>query len=188
MALARSAAQGDARATQSLLSAVAPRITAVVRVVLGSGEPEVDDVVQQSLIAFVQALPSFRGECQPQRFASRIAVRTAMSARKRARARRERHDHEAEMDSFASPGASPSGRALAERRKHLLRELLCQIPEEQAEALALRVVLGWTLEEVAEASGVPENTVRSRVRLAKEALRKRIEADPVLRESLEVES
>ena len=188
MALARSAAQGDARATRSLLSSIAPRVTAVVRVVLGPGDPEADDVVQQSLIAFVQALPSFRGECQPPRFASRIAVRTAMAAKKRARARRERHDHEAEVDGFATTGASPSRRVLAERRKHLLRELLCQIPEEQAEALALRVVLGWTLEEVAVASGVPQNTVRSRVRLAKEALRRRIEADPILRETLEVES
>lgn len=76
--------------------------------------------------------------------------------------------------------------ALAARRTALLRELLYQIPEEQAEALALRVVLGWTLEEVASATGAPQNTVRSRVRLAKESLRRRIEADPVLRETLEV--
>lgn len=65
LALARSAAQGDARATTSLLKAIAPRVATVVRVVLGRHDPEVDDVVQQSLIAFVQALPSFRGECQP---------------------------------------------------------------------------------------------------------------------------
>jgi RNA polymerase sigma-70 factor (ECF subfamily) len=32
--------------------------------------------------------------------------------------------------------------------------------------------------------GVPLNTVRSRVRLAKEALRRRIDADPALREIL----
>jgi RNA polymerase sigma-70 factor (ECF subfamily) len=46
-------------------------------------------------------------------------------------------------------------------------------------------VLGWSLEEVASATGVPVNTVRSRVRLAKEALRRRIEALPHLAVELE---
>jgi len=52
--------------------------------------------------------------------------------------------------------------------------------------LALRVMLGWSLEDVAQATGAPLNTVRSRVRLAKEALRRRIEADPSLADRLEV--
>jgi RNA polymerase sigma-70 factor (ECF subfamily) len=72
--------------------------------------------------------------------------------------------------------------AVGSRRRELLRELLEDLPEEQAEALALRVVMGWSLEEVAQASGAPVNTVRSRVRLAKEALRQRIEALPGLAE------
>ena len=68
-----------------------------------------------------------------------------------------------------------------------MRALLADLPEEQAEALALRVVLGWSLEEVARAYGIPTNTVRSRVRLAKEALRRRIEATPGLVEELALE-
>ena len=75
-----------------------------------------------------------------------------------------------------------SDQVLATRRRELLRELLEELPEEQAEALTLRVIMGWSLEEVASASGAPVNTVRSRVRLAKEALRARIEAKPALAE------
>jgi RNA polymerase sigma factor (sigma-70 family) len=71
---------------------------------------------------------------------------------------------------------------LGSRRRDLLRELLEDLPEEQAEALTLRVVMGWSLDEVARASGAPVNTVRSRVRLAKEALRARIAAHPALAE------
>jgi len=67
-----------------------------------------------------------------------------------------------------------------------LRDLLIDLPEAQADALALRVMLGWSLEDVAQATGAPLNTVRSRVRLAKEALRRRIEADPSLADQLEV--
>ena len=81
----------------------------------------------------------------------------------------------------------PGCEVSVERRKRALRDLLSDLPEEQADALALRVMLGWSLEDVARATGAPLNTVRSRVRLAKEALRRRIEADPSLSDELEVE-
>ena len=38
------------------------------------------------------------------------------------------------------------------------------------------------MQEVADATGAPVNTVRSRLRLAKEALRHRIEKDPAFAE------
>ena len=52
----------------------------------------------------------------------------------------------------------------------------------------MRVVLGWSLEEIAAHSGAPLNTVRSRLRLAKEGLRRRIENLPGMLEALEVQS
>jgi RNA polymerase sigma-70 factor (ECF subfamily) len=67
-----------------------------------------------------------------------------------------------------------------------MRELLAELPPEQAEALAMRVVLGWSLEEIAVQSRAPLNTVRSRLRLAKESLRKTIESQPWLHEALEL--
>jgi len=60
------------------------------------------------------------------------------------------------------------------------------LPEAQAEALALRVALGWSLKEIADATSTPLNTVRSRLRLAKEALRRRIGDDPGLADQLDV--
>jgi len=185
--LARAAAAGDVQATAKLLKELGPAVARTVRAVMG-GHTDAEDAVQQSLIALVHALPSFRGECEPAGYACRIAVRTAVAARKRARARDLRNanidDHSVEADSQRSPQAV----AASARRTELVRELLEQIPEEQAECLALRVVLGWSLEEVAAATGAPVNTIRSRVRLAKEALRRRIEADPRLAEELEVTS
>ena len=76
----------------------------------------------------------------------------------------------------------------ARRRTELLRGLLETLPPDQAETLSLRTILGYSLEEIAEATGVPQNTVRSRLRLAKEALRARIEANPALAEELGVVS
>lgn len=186
MLLARDAARGDTAATAQLLRAVAPLVNRVVRAMLGGGHPDVPDVVQQSLIGLVRALPAFRGECAPEGYAQTIAMRTALLARKRWRLDRLRRDDDAETEVTVDPKSSPEDTALSERRRTLLRELMLEIPEEQAEALGLRIMLGWSLEEVAQAAGAPLNTIRSRLRLAKEALRKRIEAAPEVYAALEV--
>jgi RNA polymerase sigma-70 factor (ECF subfamily) len=61
-----------------------------------------------------------------------------------------------------------------------------ELPEAQSEALVMHFVLELTVEEIADATGAPVNTVRSRLRLARGALRARIESDPALRDALEV--
>lgn len=187
MELAKTAATGDVTATRKLLELVAPRVVRVVRVVMGTQSADVDDVVQQALIALVQALPNFRGECEPAHYASRIALRAAVAARKASRARRGRLDESVELDTIVSSADTPSDLVRAQRRRKLVLELLGELPEEQAESMALRFVLGWSLDEVAKTTNAPVNTVRSRLRLAKEALRRRIEASPELMGELEVD-
>lgn len=177
--LARRGAAGDHSATQSLLAMLWPSIARVVAGVLGSWHPDLDDTVQQSMIALAHALPSFRGDCHPAGFGCRIAFRTACRARRRWQHDRALRDELEDIPESAL-AESPGELAEAEQRRRILRELLASLPEEQAETLALRVVMGWSLEEVARATGAPLNTVRSRVRLAKEALRRRIEAMPEL--------
>jgi RNA polymerase sigma factor (sigma-70 family) len=181
--LARRAASGDAHATSQLLQRVAGDVFRVVRGVMGTRSADVDDVAQESLIALIQALPAFRGECEPAGYACRIALRTALAARKRVHIRRSRHVDETSAEGLLAADC-PGENAEANRRMELLRGLLDQIPEEQAEALTLRTVLGWSLDEIAAASGAPANTVRSRLRLAKEALRKKIDDDPALADEL----
>jgi RNA polymerase sigma-70 factor (ECF subfamily) len=184
MALARAAAQGDSAATGQLLRTLAPRLGRVVRAVLGGGHPDLDDAIQQSLIGLVQALPAFRGDCEPLGYATIIAVRTAVATRKRSRSDQSRREDGVEADLMEGHHPSPGEEAAATHRKELLRDLLDDLPSEQAEALAMRVVLGWSIKEIASHSGAPLNTVRSRLRLAKEALKSRIEQDPGLVEAL----
>jgi RNA polymerase sigma-70 factor (ECF subfamily) len=186
--LARTAGAGDSAATARLLRQFAPRLSRVVRAVLGGGHPDVEDAIQQALIGFVHALPAFRGDCDPLGYATVIAVRTAVAARKRSRTEQTRRDDGIDADGLVEPRPSPSEEAAAQRRKEILRDLLAELPTEQAEALASRVVLGWSLEEIAAHSGAPVNTVRSRLRLAKEALKRKIEADVALLDALEVRS
>lgn len=185
-ALARLAGTGDPVATRRFLDRVWPTLSRVVNGVLGARHPEVDDVIQQSLIAVLQALSAFRGECHPAGYASRIALHVALRARRNVAVRRNRSQTLAQISVSDPDTVWPGCEVSAERRKRALRDLLSDLPEEQADALALRVMLGWSLQDVAQATGAPLNTVRSRVRLAKEALRRRIEADPTLSAELEV--
>jgi RNA polymerase sigma-70 factor, ECF subfamily len=187
MALAGLAASGDAVATARLVSSVMPRVLRVVRAILGAGHADVDDAVQQALIGFVSSLRNFRGECEPVHFASRIAVRSALAVARRTSRTRDRRVDGVELDTLAAdPSAAPEPRADRHRLRRVLRGLLTRIPPEQAEVMALRFVLGASIEETAQLTGVPANTVRSRIRLAKKALRVAIDADPVLSEELEL--
>jgi RNA polymerase sigma-70 factor (ECF subfamily) len=174
--LARRAGAGDAAATEEFLAYVWPTLVRAVAGVMGSSHPDVLDASQQAMLAVVRALPAFRGECNPVGYAARIGVHTALRARRKGKRALQHTETLARYGEEHESTLSPEEDALAARRRELLRNLLTDLPAEQAEALTLRVVLGWTLDEVSRATGAPLNTVRSRVRLAKEALRKRIES------------
>lgn len=158
----------------AVLRGVAPRLLRVCRGVLGPG-PDAEDATQESLIALVQALPGFRGESSLETFATRIALRTAWRARERRATRAGRTspiDEERDEPGDASPSAE---------LRMIVRSLLGVLPTVQAEVMLLRFVLGHSLQEIAEICGAPLNTVRSRIRLAREALQRRLASDERLR-------
>lgn len=175
------AAGGDPAAIVEVLRAVAGPVQRAVVTVLSPGHPELEDVVQQSLVGFVQAVPRFRGECHPIYYACRIAIRIAVAARRRARVLdTQRAELGGALGAVAEPAECPATASSAAKRRVLVRELLDELPAYLAETLALRTMLGYSLLEVAEITGAPVNTVRSRLRIAKSALRDRIARDPVL--------
>lgn len=177
------AVAGDPADVRELLRALSPEVARVCRAVLGPSSPVLDDAVQDSLLRIVHALPSFRRDCSARRFANRIAARTALLARRRTHTTIKRETEAAETHANDDV-ATPHQCSLLHRQRRLLDRLLDELPQPQAEALALRFVLGYSLEETATTLQAPMNTVRSRIRLAKEALRERIAADATLAELL----
>jgi RNA polymerase sigma factor (sigma-70 family) len=171
---------GEARALRTLLTALGPAMLQVVRRVLGSRHPDVEDTFQEATLALVQALSTFRGECSARQFACRIATFTAISAR-----RRHKVAGDVPLDDDDDEDRSPRGSetvpetdwVLAARRRELVRHLLDELPVPQAEALVLHSIVGLTVEELASATAVPVETARSRLRLARAALRVRIAGD-----------
>ena len=187
-ALSRAAGLGDAHAIDTLLLTVTPAMLRAVRGVLGGDHREIEDVLQESAMGLVTALKTFRGESTVLHFACRIAVLSALATRRRLRERGTEPLETPEQPPLASNESSPIELARAARRRAIVRDLCDALPSAQSEALILHCVLGFTVEEIADAGQVPPNTVRSRLRLAKEALRARIVGDPNLREALEFEA
>jgi RNA polymerase sigma factor (sigma-70 family) len=171
-----------------LLLAVGPAILRAVRRVLARATPDVEDVAQEAMEAFAAALPGFRGECTVLHFAWRVAVLTALANRRRLdlRAQWVVQAAEGEAGEGFAREPSPADLTLQRDRRQALGLLLDELPAGQAEALVLHVAFGFTVQEVAAAVGRSEETVRSRLRLAKQAVRGRIEASPALGEILSV--
>jgi RNA polymerase sigma-70 factor (ECF subfamily) len=185
LALARGAKAGDGAATRTLIVSVTPALLRAARGVLGALHQDVEDTAQEAALGFVRALGEYREDCSVLHYATRIGALTALAHRRKLKARGEGQHQELDLDA-PSTCDSPADALLAAHRRRILRQLTDELPHAQTEALLLHCMLGMSVEEVAAASGAPQNTIKSRLRLAKEALRTRIDADARLRELLGV--
>lgn len=171
------AGTGEAAAIAELVRAVAPAMCRAAARVLGPASKDLDDVMQEALEGLLEALPSFRYECRLVHFACRIAVMSALLDRRRAGLRaRVAPESDVIAEWADAEAASPVDAAMSAQRRAALTTLLEELPPTQAEVLILHCALGFTVAEIAASSGRSPETVRSRLRLAKEALRDRIDA------------
>jgi len=184
--LCKSVENGDAQALRTFLATVVPQLLRVARRVLGPSHPYVEDVAHDAAYAVVAQLGQFRGESTILNFSRRVAVQTAMNVRRRDAAQKRARTREArDPDTFQAEASNPEELAAHGALVPILRQLLDELPEALAEAFALNVILGYTVVEIAELVQAPVETVRSRLRLAKQALRNRALAHPALRDVLE---
>ena len=185
--MVRLAADGDRDAARELVKAVGPAMLRAVRKVMGHRTSDVEDVLQEAVEGLLLALPSFKGQCTVLHFACRVAVLSALASRRRATFRAEFVvDAPEAAEQSPSPAASPLEGASANRRRQVVGQLLDDLPPAQSEVLVLHCALGFSVDEIALSVGRPKETVRSRLRLAKQALRERISASAELAELLEV--
>jgi len=187
-ALAQAAARGDRSATHALLVALAPHLLRTVRSLLGRDNADAEDVAQEAALVVIGALPTFRGESTVLRFATRTAVLVAMNARRKSAAGKRGGGlatSPTDVDELAAHPDGPELRLVRAQAADAVRALVATLPAAQAEALALHCVGGCTLAEIAAATNAPLQTVKSRLRLARRALRHVLDGKPALVELLE---
>lgn len=176
LSVAKAATRGDAEAAATLISQVGGSMLQSIRRILGANHPDLDDVAQEATLSFLKALANFRGESSVAHFANRISMLTALDALRR-KTRRERWlvvDHD-QTDLVADDRDAPGGLAsTTDARRRLLIDLFSDLTPSIGDAMACYFVLGLTAEEIAAAEGVSQNTIWSRIRLGKAALRRRL--------------
>jgi len=185
--VARLAAARNRKAMRQLVVAVGPGMLRAVRKVLGVLTADSEDVLQDAVEGLLHAIRGFKGECSVLHFACRVAVLSALTARRRMDYRAQwTLDVPEAVDACVDMAATPAEDATANRRRETLAMLLDDLPSAQAEVLVLHCALGFTVEEIANAGNHPIETIRSRLRLAKLTLRTRISASRELAEILEL--
>jgi RNA polymerase sigma-70 factor (ECF subfamily) len=173
--LMRAAQAGDAAATDAMIAVLTPTVLHVIRALWGTRRPDVETMTRDALVAIVAGLPAWTGECTLLHFATRVAVRHAVTAAPEPRSL---------LDRLSTLGGrrwisvTPWEEQLGDRRRALLRDFYDKLPEAQGEAMILRLTLGYSLQEIALITSSPISVVRNRLRFAKEALRAHIEATP----------
>jgi len=161
---------GDRSAQAALLTELLPRVRNLVRYFLRTDD--IDDSVQEGLVAILRGLPSYRGEGTLASWSDRIVARIAMEeARKRRRALTHEPPDEAAIQD-GGDGAEP-GDYLARRR---VVRALDALSAELRETLVLHHVLEMSVQEIAAELAIPAETVRSRLRNGRSYLRERLTA------------
>ncbi len=142
---------------------------AVLRVV--KDRTQAEDLSQETFLRAHRALDGFRGDAAVRSWLYRIATNLAMNA-----VTRRREYPSDTMPERPAAGRGP-GRELeaAELRAHL-REAIAELPEDLRVPLVLREYDELSYQEIADTTGLPLNTVRTRIFRGRRALRDKMEA------------
>jgi len=161
---ALAAAKGDRAAAQELLRQLLPRVRHLVRYLVRH-DTDVDDLAQESMVALLKGLSSYRADGSFAAWADRVVARVVFkNVRKRARARRETIAEGGEAVAAAFDRSSLPDEIVALRRAVTL---LDHLTIDQRQALVLHDVLEMTIPEIARELGAPFETVRSRIKSAR---------------------
>ena len=161
-AVVAEAVAGNRDALREVLETIRPIVVRYCRARVGSTERSglsADDVAQEVCLAAITALPRYKDQGRPfLAFVYGIAAHKVADAH-RAAARNRSEPTEVVPERFAAE-AGPEQIAIESEAAQRMNKLLGILPEKQREILILRVVVGMSAEETAEAVGSTAGAVR----------------------------
>jgi RNA polymerase sigma-70 factor (ECF subfamily) len=156
------AVAGDRDALREVLETIRPLVVRYCRARVGTAERSglsADDVAQEVCLAAITALPRYRDQGRPfLAFVYGIAAHKVADAH-RAAGRNKADPMEVVPERFAGE-AGPEQLAIDSEASARMATLLKVLPEKQREILILRVVVGMSAEETADAVGSTAGAVR----------------------------
>jgi RNA polymerase sigma-70 factor (ECF subfamily) len=160
--LVAAAVKGERDAVDRVLRRVRPLVLRYCRARVGGQEKtfaSADDVAQEICLAVLTALPSYRDQGRPfLSFVYGIASHKVADAHRNAA--RNRADLVPELPDTPELTEGPEAQVLQNEITGRMAKLLHNLPERQREVLILRVVVGMSAEETAEAVGSTPGAVR----------------------------
>ena len=172
------AADGDPDARRRLMELLCGRIHKTA-FYLTRNRQEAKDIAQSACIEVLLSAGSYRGDASIECWADQVTLKTAASIlRKRARRKKI-------IEKYFQPAPSiiatdeDAGRAEFRER---LTATLQRLKRRHREVLLLRYIHGYTIKETAAHWGIPIETARCRLKKARAVLKKKVLADPLLKD------
>src|SRR3954462_1054046 len=161
-AVVAEAVAGNRDALREVLETIRPIVVRYCRARVGSTERSglsADDVAQEGCLAAITALPRYKDQGRPfLAFVYGIAAHKVADAHRAAA--RNRSDPTDVVPERLSLDAGPEQMAMQSDSAARMTKLLEILPEKQREILMLRIVVGLSAEETAEAVGSTAGAVR----------------------------
>ena len=171
--------KGDVRSFEILLTRHRKPVFNFILRFVGSRETA-EDLLQETFLRVIKGAEAYQRQAKFTTWLYTIARNLCVDQSRRAK-HRKAQSLDAPMNSSAESGTLldvlPSGEMASDRlagnkQLHLkLNEALTRLSEEQREVFLMREFLDMPFKEIADVIGVPENTVKSRMRYALEKLR-----------------
>jgi RNA polymerase sigma-70 factor (ECF subfamily) len=158
--LAERASEGSPDALAALYDRYAAGVHRLARSLLRSA-PEAEDVVQDVFLGLPRALRSYAGRGSLEGWIQRVAARTALMRMRAARRRREDE---------LPPDAAGSARRDTPVERVALERALATLPDGLRAVFVLKVVEGYSHEEVAEMVGITVEASKVRLFRARKSL------------------
>ncbi len=140
-----------------------------------------EDLLQEAWLKVVNAAPSWERRARITTWLYTIARNLAFDEKRRSTYRATEPldarlgDNPSLAETLPAEGAEPDRAAESVMLRPRLEAALQSLPEEQREVFLLREYSGVPFKEIGQITGVPENTVKSRMRYALEGLRRKLE-------------
>jgi RNA polymerase sigma-70 factor (ECF subfamily) len=173
---------GDPQAVGAVIALIRPMVVRYCRARLGRvdrSSVSADDVAQEVCLAVLTALPGYRVQGRPfLAFVYGIASHKVIDAHRAAT--RNKSEPVADIPDAVESADGPEQRALRIELSSEMGKLLDTLPDKQREILVLRVVVGLSAEETAEAVGSTPGAVRVAQHRALARLRKSMPEEEVV--------
>jgi RNA polymerase sigma-70 factor (ECF subfamily) len=154
-------ARGDASAQATLVQRLLRRVQRLCRALLRNGH-DAEDAAQVSMLEIFQSARGYRGDSSVERWADRITVRTALRT-----SRSEKRAQRLPIDLEPQRSVTAAGEDVV-----MAQEYLGCLSERQRVVLILRHGFEYSIEEIAELTGISPNTVKDRLLRGRGIMRK----------------